>query len=341
MSGTVSNYLAVDPALETNRLGELAVRMMMRAAMLGGLRNRLSILIYHRVLPQTDPLFPEQIDAQRFDRQIAHLRTCFNVIPLGEAVRGLQSGRLPARAACITFDDGYADNEEIALPILQKHGVSATFFIATGFLNGKRMWNDTVIDTVRHAPGDLLDLHDVGYGSYSIASAHARRQAIDALLDKLKYLAMDERQQQVDALWARLGREAPQDLMMTTAQVRALHAAGMEVGGHTVNHPILARVDATAAAKEIGSGKETLEAMIGAPVRLFAYPNGGPGRDYLAAHVALVKQMGFDAAVSTSWGCASPRSDLFQLPRFTPWDRTPGRFALRMAQNLYRNGTTV
>lgn len=114
----------------------------------GGTRG-LSILVYHRVLPQADPLFPSIVDAERFSLQLELLRRCFNVLPLPEALARLRNGSLPPRAACITFDDGYADNEAVALPLLRQHGLHATFFIASGFLDGGRMWNDTVIEAVR------------------------------------------------------------------------------------------------------------------------------------------------------------------------------------------------
>ena len=115
-----------------------------------GQRNgRLSILIFHRVLAQVDPLFPEEVDAARFDVICGWLRRWFNVLPLDAAVRRLRDGSLPRRAAAITFDDGYADNHDIALPILKKHGLPSTFFIATGFLDGGCMWNDTVIEAIR------------------------------------------------------------------------------------------------------------------------------------------------------------------------------------------------
>ena len=107
---------------------------------------RLSILIYHRVLARPDPLFPYEVDAKRFGQHLNLLKRFFTVIPLHDAVHLLARGKLPARAACITFDDGYADNAQVALPILQKHGMCATFFIATGFLDGGQMWNDKVID---------------------------------------------------------------------------------------------------------------------------------------------------------------------------------------------------
>lgn len=71
-----------------------------------GARARLSVLIFHRVLPQPDPLFPDEIDAARFDAILGWLRSWFNVLPLDEAAQRLKDGSLPARAAALSFDDG-------------------------------------------------------------------------------------------------------------------------------------------------------------------------------------------------------------------------------------------
>jgi peptidoglycan/xylan/chitin deacetylase (PgdA/CDA1 family) len=321
-------------------LPSLVCRAMAGAIGLSRLRNRLSILMYHRVVAQPDPLFPDEIDARRFGQQLGFLKQSFNIISLSEAVHRLRDNSLPPRAACITFDDGYADNAEIALPILQRNGVPATVFVATGFLNGGRMWNDTVIELVKRAP-QQLDLDQLGLGRFTLASVADRRQAIGALLDALKYLPIGERQAKVDAMCGLAGVALPDDLMMTNEQVRQLHRAGIEIGGHTVNHPIVARMDAAGARKEIADGKAALEDLTGAPVRHFAYPNGKPGRDYLAEHVSMVKDLGFEAAVCTSWGAASYGADLFQLPRFTPWDRGQLGFTARMMRNLARSGDTV
>jgi len=111
--------------------------------------SRLSILIYHRVLPGPDPLNNWDPTAAEFESQIRALSRFFTPLALGEAVERLRKGTLPAHAACVTFDDGYRDNVDVALPILRRHGVPATFFIATGYLNGGRMWNDTVIESIR------------------------------------------------------------------------------------------------------------------------------------------------------------------------------------------------
>src|SRR5687768_2748762 len=307
----------------------------------GGLRNRLSILIYHRVLAQQDPLFPDESTAEIFDEQMRLLAARFRIMPLGEAIESLRSGKLPSRAACITFDDGYADNADIALPILQKYGVPATFFVASGFLDGGRMFNDTVIELIRRAPGSAVDLGSLGLGRFSIGTVSERRQAIYHLLGKLKYLPVESRQSMVDAMCALVPVNLPCNLMMTSDQVRELHRAGMEIGGHTANHPILARMENNAAWADIACGKEALESIIRAPIRFFAYPNGKPGRDYLPDHVKMVKKLGFDAAVSTAHGAAAKSSDLYQLPRFTPWDRGAMRFTLRMAQNMFRAVETV
>ena len=299
-----------------------------------GKQAKLSIVIYHRVLPEPDPLFGEGGDIAAFNKQLCYLTQNFNVLPLPEGTKRLHDGTLPARAVCITFDDGYADNAEIALPMLQQYGVPATFFVATGFLDGGRMWNDTVIESFRRARGDTIDLQEIGLGVYPIATLSERRQALFSVIDVFKYLAPEIRQSQVEQLASLIAENLPDHLMMTSEQVRTLHESGMEIGAHTVNHPILARTNDADAYAEISEGKAKLEAITGAPVRYFAYPNGKPGKDYLPAHVEMIKGLGFDAAVSTAWGAARHGSDMFQLPRFTPWDKSKFFFVLRMVRNM-------
>src|SRR6185295_14707494 len=146
------------------------------------------ILIYHRVLPEADPLLPDEPDAKTFAAQVDVISSTCHVLPLAEAVERLYSGSLPARAACITFDDGYENNVTVAAPILAARKVPATVFVATGFTGAGRMWNDTVIESVRCAKGEALDLTALGLERYSIVDWPARRQALSAILGKVKYL---------------------------------------------------------------------------------------------------------------------------------------------------------
>jgi peptidoglycan/xylan/chitin deacetylase (PgdA/CDA1 family) len=304
---------------------------------------RLSVLMFHRVLPSPDPLFPWETDARRFDQICSWLAQWFDVLPLDKAVQRLRSGTLPRRAAAITFDDGYADNHDVALPILVRHRLPATIFIASGFVGGGRMFNDTVIETIRRAPGTTLDLRSLGVpglAQHDLHDAAARRAAIDAILAAIKYLPPAERDALTLDIAARAGVVAlPDDLMLQPAQVRALHRAGMQIGAHTASHPILARLEDAHARDEIASGRSALESLIDAPVSLFAYPNGKPGVDYSEANVAAARDAGFDAAFTTVAGAAAMASDPFQLPRFTPWDRSRLRFGARLAANLWQSRT--
>lgn len=297
---------------------------------------RLSIAIYHRVQEEDDELLGVSASAPIFDLQVGYFSKYFNVLPLHEAVQRLQDGTLPSRAACITFDDGYADNAETALPILQKHGVPATFFVATGFINGGIMWNDVVIEWMRRVPVDSLDLTKMDLGKHVIDTLSQRREALYSLINTLKYLPFETRKQRIDQLCSLIPVSLPDHLMMTSEQVIKLHRAGMGVGVHTVNHPILARLTNEAVYSEIAECKETLEQMINAPVRLFAYPNGKPGQDYLPDHIEIIKSLGFDAACTTAWGAAKNGCDLYQLPRFTPWVSDYLKFMLHMSRNMVR-----
>ncbi len=295
---------------------------------------RLSILIFHRVLVARDPLFPEEIDAPRFDQICSWLRASFNVLPLDRAVASLKVGTLPQRAACITFDDGYADNCQVAMPILQRHGLTATFFVATGFLDGGRMWNDTIISAVRECRAVALDLRELDLGLHPLTGLKERRAAINSLIRKLKHLPGHERLVLAEQIGKMAQTRLPVDLMMTSAEVLAMRRGGMLVGAHTASHPILATLTAAQAREEVASSKQFLERLIGERIGLFAYPNGKPVDDYTLETVEVVRSLDFDAAVSTAWGVSTQGDDMFQLRRFTPWDRTRGRFALRMLSNL-------
>ena len=306
-----------------------------------GAHSRLSILIYHRVPAAPDEMMPGEVDASVFSEQMALLASAFNVLPLDEAVQRLARGGLPARAACITFDDGYADNHDVALPILKRIGIPATFFVATGFLDGGRMWNDTIIETIRRIEAPVLELTGLGLDAYPLHSIEERRASAQRLLTKIKHRPPIERRELVDRIAAYSPQALPDTIMMTRRQVRALHNAGMGVGGHTVTHPILARVSHEVAEQEMAEGKEVLESAIGAPVRLFAYPNGKPIEDFGPVHVALARKLGFRAAVTTSWGAARSTSDTYQLPRFTPWDHHPLKFNARLLLNTRRSAFEV
>lgn len=297
---------------------------------------RLSVLIFHRVLPLQDPLFPDEMHARRFDELCGWLKQWFNLLPLDAAVRHLKAGSLPARSACITFDDGYADNHHVAMPILRSHGLTATFFIATGFLDGGRMWNDTIIESVRACQSPEFDLSSLGLGRHALASINERRAAIGTLVNQVKYRPIQERITLTEQMARLVNTPLPDNLMMTSQEIKAMRLAGMQIGAHTITHPILAGLTDSEARDEIQGSKRFLEQLLEERAGLFAYPNGKPAEDYTPQSVNVVRSLDFDAAVSTAWGTTGAGDDLFQMRRFTPWDQSRFRFGIRLLDNLRR-----
>ena len=102
------------------------------------------VLTYHQVLDAPDEMRPGVPSIETFESQMQVLASECNVIPLADVVSGLEDGRLPPAAVAITFDDGYADNHRNALPVLQRLGLPATFFVASSYLDGGCMFNDAV-----------------------------------------------------------------------------------------------------------------------------------------------------------------------------------------------------
>ena len=139
MSNQLKRMLRVPPA----------VLRLCRGACASRLSSRLVILTYHRVVAERDEMLPDEPTSEEFDRQMQVLSASFNVVDLGEAVSMLENRELPGGSVAVTFDDGYRNNFEQAMPILQKYGLPATFFVATGFLEDGCMWNDKIIEAIR------------------------------------------------------------------------------------------------------------------------------------------------------------------------------------------------
>jgi len=271
-------------------------------------------LSYHRVLAEPDSLLPGEPDVAAFARQVKALAGLCNVISLPEAARRLSRRDLPPRAASLTFDDGYRNNLELAAPVLQCLGIPATIFITQQAVESGVLWNDRVIESIRHA-SERVDLSVVGLGQVIPAGPEQRAGLIATVLRGLKYRPMQERSHLVSEFCEANRAPAPPRLMLTEADVRTLSDSGFDIGGHTVSHPILAMLPPEDARREIEDGAAWIAGVIGRRPISFAYPNGRPGRDFDEGHERMVRDAGFELAVSTAWGCATGVSNVFALPR--------------------------
>ncbi len=250
-------------------------------------------------------------------------------------MKHLQQGTLPDNAVCVTFDDGYLNNLTVAQPVLQKYQIPATVYVATAFSNGTNMWNDRLIYLFGQQQKDHLLLDDLRVELKDWAS---RREQAYQWLKKLKYLPPSERSATIDRFYHQNQATEQPALMMTPAQIRQLAARGITIGAHTVDHPILKVLPATEQQQQIVSSKLQLEDWLQQPVNHFAYPNGAEGVDFDATAVQLVQDCGFNSAVVTNWGTSGTTTSAFKLRRFTPWDKTPLRFHLRLVRQFLSKG---
>jgi peptidoglycan/xylan/chitin deacetylase (PgdA/CDA1 family) len=265
---------------------------------------------------------------------VATLKERHEIIPLADAIRAAATGALPRSSVSITFDDGYADNYTNALPILEKHQAAATFFVATAFLDGGIMWNDKIIETVRSMKSGPVSLDD-GIDFDLTSQPESRKALIARLISSWKHLDPATRQDHVDR-FARHAQAMPDDLMMTSEQLRAMSRSPLaEVGGHTDTHPILLSQPENEAHSDIATGKRKLNEITGTAPRIFAYPNGKLGRDFSQVHVDAVREAGFEAAVTTDMGCLTRNTDPFLVPRFSPWTRNRIKFQLDLMRARY------
>jgi peptidoglycan/xylan/chitin deacetylase (PgdA/CDA1 family) len=268
--------------------------------------------------------------AEEFRGQMRILARFFRPVAVADGLRRLRADTLPSRAVAVSFDDGYRDNVQVALPILREQGIPATFFIATAYLDAGRMWNDTVIEAVRRlTPGEHAFGH-AGLERISVPHSLDRRPLVRGLLDALKHRPHDERQRAADRLAELAGQALPRDLMMRREDVKLLIQAGMDVGGHTRTHPILSGLTTAQAEQEVAGGLDDIASMTGRRPTLFAYPNGRRGLDYGDREVELLRRLGLEAALVTNRGVVTRNSDPLQTPRLTPLHRHPVRFGLAL-----------
>uniref|UniRef100_UPI0035638FA4 polysaccharide deacetylase family protein n=1 Tax=Hydrogenophaga sp. TaxID=1904254 RepID=UPI0035638FA4 len=300
-------------------------------------RGRLTVLGFHKVPRNTHALVPDETDLAGFEKVLTEASRRFRFLPLDEAILALRAGNLPDRAACITFDDGYADWLHGVVPVLERQQLHATFFVTSGQFTGPAMWNERILHAITEAPAglDALQLSLPSSPSLSLLGAQNRRHAVAQLDRFLKYQEPQTKEDLLQELESLTGVDPAQAPRMSVDDLRAIHSRGFGIGGHSVTHPILSRCTSEQAYQEIAQSREQLEGLIGGPVSSFAYPNGEPGVDFSAEHVAMVQRAGYRSALTTDWGAANGHTPVFQIPRFTPWGPSSLKMDVQFTRNFF------
>jgi peptidoglycan/xylan/chitin deacetylase (PgdA/CDA1 family) len=271
----------------------------------------LSVLCYHSV-GEPGPDYP--FDADVIDVTPAQLRQQldvvarhFTIIDIDRLCHGLESGRFPPNPLLITFDDGYRSCASAALPILQEFGFPATFFIATDYVNHRRLyWWDRINYLVKKSRKDRLHLRyprdlELELGDRPMAIGRLLRVVKDEYkLDLDHFLASVADAAGVD--WgADIETRLANQLIMTWDEVRSLRQAGMDIQSHTRSHRVLQTLSADRLVDELAGSRADIEHQVGTPVRTLAYPVG-----YSIRHVprirSAVQRAGYELGFTNATG---------------------------------------
>ncbi len=280
------------------------------------------IINYHSFVIDYDhtievhPTVTHKIDD--FEKEIKFLKNNFDVLPLEEVVNHLKSGKKFSRpTVAITVDDGFKDNYELLLPVLQKYNATATIFLTTGVIGTEqRLWVNRLETMFLNTVRNEIRLNGIFRGiKFDISSIEKRREVYLTVVGRLKNIPTAERDEYLKIIESRLGvpvYDSPN--MLNWDQVREMRKAGIYFGAHTVNHPILTNVSLEEGKKEILDSKLKIEQELGQPVRHFAFPNGRE-RDFNEDLRKYCKEIGFESVSSCTYGYNDSKDDVYSLKR--------------------------
>jgi peptidoglycan/xylan/chitin deacetylase (PgdA/CDA1 family) len=291
-------------------------------------RDQLRILMYHR--------FDWVPDAARaLATQCAHLRSAYTPISMAAAASHIEEGQpFPPNAVAVTVDDGHADFERIALPVLREYAIPVTLYLATDFVDGDDwLWFDRIEYALRAARGPAFVEPRSGR-ELPITTRAERSAAFAAIVECAKSLPDAARRRLPAEIAAALdvvvpAVPPPEYAAVGWESVRRMGEAGVEIGAHTRSHPILSRLpDAAALEEEIGGSARRIAEMTGTAPQHFCYPNGR-AEDLSREAVELVRAAGFRTAVTTEPGLAGLGSDPLLLRRIGAGPEIPSGYFRR------------
>lgn len=299
------------------------------------------ILFFHRVVSRANRHYDffrllGHINSEEFEKRIKHLVKFYKIISLDEYCDKIQNGERMKRSLIMTFDDGYECFYRIVYPLLKKYNISATVFLATGFIgnNGGTLWYDELIYLIASTREKSFFCPEILEKSYKLNNDICKKKLYLDLNKALKNIDNKAKEQIMEKLFGILKVEKAEikieNEMLTWEQVKEMHLSGLvSFGAHTESHPILTRITMNEAENEIKGSRERIKKELGCEIRLFAYPNGSTD-DFSPEIKKIVRETGFSLAVTTI-DDLSKNNDFYEVSR-SGVNREPDfMFALRMS----------
>ena len=290
-----------------------------------------AILMYHSVLEEptrvSDSLGGIALSTRAFQSQMEVLAREFHPIDLEQAGRFVtEEGDLPERAVVITFDDGYTDNYEIAMPILNRVGVPATFYVTVDCVERRSLpWPSRLRFAFRTTQKKTW-LDSAGK-SWSLVSPQDREKAYLSACDEYCKLAGETLEAEVvraeTELEAKL-HESTGQLMMTWEQVKALDKNGHIVGSHTMTHPNMAFLKLEDLRNELNISKQTMEKHLGTSIGHLSYPCPALFPNWTQQTTEESRRAGYRTAVTTNDGVVRKSDNPLELKRVRPTQTAEG-----------------
>jgi len=274
------------------------------------LRGHLIVLTYHSFGDGQTRGLLGSLPVQQFERHLHFLKAHFELVSLEKGLENIGFGLVRDKPfLALTIDDGFEDNYTFAWPLLKRHGIPATVFLATDFVDsGRPPWPTQIAEILDRTALNAMSFPFPARIGNVVEKLSARR----ALQRQWAILPPAERLRNLDALRAHLRVPAGTKYRgLTWGQIREMHEHGVRFGSHTVFHSYLPSSSDVVVREELGSSKSRIERELREPCRLFAYPDGAfDDRSIEAARVA-----GFEAAVTQVKGSNVAATSSYTLRR--------------------------
>jgi peptidoglycan/xylan/chitin deacetylase (PgdA/CDA1 family) len=305
----------------------------------------LTILTYHRVArPDATSVLDDgvvDVTPELLERQLAFVGRWFQPVRMDDLLAFVQGrGELPNNPVLVTFDDGYRDNHDVALPILMHRGIRATFFIATDYVEQRRLfWWDRVAMAIKRSLRDRIEIDYPRPTALPLEDGAQRQTAVrraQRIIKDTPGLDLDCFIDQLErAAGVVLGRDEERSMadetLMTWEHVVALRRAGMDVQSHTRTHRVLHTLDAAQLATELRGSRKAIEAVLGEPVRAISYPVGKPVTPHIRR---AVREAGYELGFSNGTGVNLVRA-------FDPLDARRVSMGLALGDHFFRTALAL
>jgi peptidoglycan/xylan/chitin deacetylase (PgdA/CDA1 family) len=269
-------------------------------------RSRLLILCYHGIVAEEHAhdafRYRNTVSLRQFREQLAILKRLFHPISAQDLLDHFEGkSHLPPKPVLVTFDDGFRNNLTNAAPVLEQYGIPAVFHVTTGYIgNRRRLWTQELLESILQWPRKVIQLP----GGEPDEAVPADASGRIALANKIRELCKQMPDADRRTYLGMLSEERPtteshldKELydFLSWDEVRLLHKRGFEIGSHTVEHPILTRLDPQSLEYELQRSKSTIEQELGTACHVLAYPNGGR-EDFSPEVLSKIKELGYKIA---------------------------------------------